>query len=138
MLASVTLVAVLCTIASASQTHGAASCHAGSAAAEPSRRVAAAFERRYAAWHREAKRIQFSSNTHDYISLPSYRRIVALGPRAVRLLQTKLLEDRGIDFMLADAVVAICGWDRRAFASESAQAFRDKVLRRLGSGHGAR
>jgi hypothetical protein len=49
-------------------------------------------------------------------------------------LQTKLLEDRSADFMLADAVVAICGWDRRAFASDSAQGFRDKVLRRLGAG----
>ena len=91
----------------------------------------AAFERRYAAWHREARRIGFSSNTRDYISLPSYRRIVALGPHAVPLLRTKLLEDRSADFMLADAVVAICGWNRRDFASDSAQAFRDKVLRRL-------
>jgi hypothetical protein len=33
--------------------------------------------------------------------------------------------------VLADAVVQICGWDRRDFASDSAQAFRDKVLPRL-------
>ena len=133
-LASLALGGVLCALAPVGQTQAAVSCGDRIVAGESSRRVAAAFERRYAAWHQEAKRIQFSSNTHDYISLPSYRRIVALGPRAVPLLQTKLLEDRGADFMLADAVVAICGWDHRAFASDSAQAFRDKVLRRLRAG----
>jgi hypothetical protein len=133
-LASFALAGVLCAIAPAEKTRAAVSCREGTVTVAPGRRVAAAFERRYAAWHREAKRIQFSSNTHDYISLPSYRRIVALGPHAVPLLQTKLLEDRSGDFMLADAVVAICGWDRRAFASDSAQGFRDKVLRRLGAG----
>lgn len=33
--------------------------------------------------------------------------------------------------MLADAVVEICGWDRPALANDSAQVFRDNVLRRL-------
>src|SRR5690349_8805560 len=83
MVASFALGGALCAIAPAEKTHAAVSCRDGIVAAEPSRRVAAAFERRYAAWHREAKRIQFSSNTHDYISLPSYRRIVALGFPAV-------------------------------------------------------
>src|SRR5262249_47263929 len=92
-LTSLTFAGVLCVIAPPEKSQAAASCHGGSAAAAPGRRVAAAFERRYATWHREAKRIQFSSRTHDYISLPSYRRIVALGPHAVPLLQTKLLED---------------------------------------------
>src|SRR5262249_21233546 len=116
MLASLALGSVLCALAPAGQTRASVSCRDRIVAAEPGRSVAAAFERRYAAWYREAKRIQFSSNTHDYISLPSYRRIVALGFPAVPLLQTKLLEDHGADFMLADAVVAICGWDRRDFA----------------------
>jgi hypothetical protein len=130
-LATLTLAGVLCVIGPTEKSRAAASCRDGIVAAEPSRRVAVAFERRYAAWHREAKRVQFSSNTRDYISLPSYRRIVALGLRAVPLLQTKLSEDHGADFMLADAVLAICGWNRRDFAGDSAQAFRDKVLRRL-------
>jgi len=33
--------------------------------------------------------------------------------------------------MLARAVVEICDWDRQTFASDSEQAFRDKILRKL-------
>jgi len=42
-----------------------------------------------------------------------------------------MAQDRDADFMLARAVVEICGWDRQAFASDSEQAFRDKILRKL-------
>jgi hypothetical protein len=83
------------------------------------------------AWRREAKGVQFSSNTHDYIALPAYRRIIGLGRAALPFLEKKLSQDRGADFMLADAVVEICGWDRRALADDSAQGVRDKVLRQL-------
>ena len=34
--------------------------------------------------------------------------------------------------MLAHAVMEICGWDSQGFDSNSEQALRDKVLRRLG------
>jgi hypothetical protein len=92
-----------------------------------------AFDHLYSAWHRESESIQFSSNAHDYVSLPSFRKIVGLGPGAVPLLHEKLVQDRDIDFMLARAVVTICGWNPGDFAAGSEQAFRDKVLRRLGA-----
>jgi hypothetical protein len=107
------------------------SCHDGSGAGGAHQRAAAAFDRYYAAWRREAKAIRFSSNTRDYIALPAYRRIIGLGRPALPFLEKKLSQDRGTDFMLADAVIEICGWDRRALANDSAQAFRDKVLRQL-------
>ena len=88
-------------------------------------------ERLYSAWHRECETIRFSSNTHDYIGLPSYRKIVALGKPALPFLERRMAEDRGLDFMLAYAVVEICGWDRQEFGGGSGQDFRYKVLKKL-------
>jgi hypothetical protein len=95
----------------------------------------AGFERLYSAWHVESDAIRFSSNTYDYIGLPSYRKIVALGKAALPALEQKMAEDQGLDFMLAFAVVEICGWDRREFRGGSEQEFRDRVLRKLRAAH---
>jgi len=89
------------------------------------------FERQYAAWHQECEAISFSSNTYDYIGLPSYRKIVALGKPALPYLEQKMEEDKGLDFMLAFAVVEICGWGKQEFQRGSEQEFRDRVLRKL-------
>jgi hypothetical protein len=96
-----------------------------------SRNAADNFERLYRTWHRQSEAIRYSSNTGDYIALPAYRGIVDLGQAALPFLKKKLEQDRDADFMLARAVVEICGWDRQAFASDSEQAFRDKILRKL-------
>jgi hypothetical protein len=114
------------------------SCGDGNAAARQSapsatasRNMAGKFERLYRTWHRQSDAIRYSSNTGDYIKLPAYRGIVDLGQAALPFLERKLVQDRDADFMLAHAVVEICGWDRQAFASGSEQAFRDKILRKL-------
>jgi hypothetical protein len=114
------------------------SCGDGNAAARQSapgatasRNMAGKFERLYRTWHRQSDAIRYSSNTGDYIKLPAYRGIVDLGQAALPFLEKKLAQDRDADFMLARAVVEICGWDRQAFASDSEQAFRDKILRKL-------
>ncbi len=114
------------------------SCGAGDAAARQSasgatasRNAAGKFERLYRTWHRQSEAIGYSSNTGDYIKLPAYRGIVDLGQAALPFLEKKLTQDRDADFMLAHAIVEICGWDRQAFASDSEQAFRDKILRKL-------
>jgi hypothetical protein len=109
------------------------SCGDGNAAVRQSASGAAAgkFERLYRTWHRQSDAIRYSSNTGDYIKLPAYRGIVDLGQTALPFLEKKLAQDRDADFMLAHAVVEICGWDRQAFASGSEQAFRDKILRKL-------
>jgi hypothetical protein len=99
--------------------------------ATASRNAAGKFERLYRTWLRQSETIRYSSNTNDYIALPAYRRIVDLGQAALPFLEKKLTQDRDADFMLAHAVVEICGWDRQAFASDSEQAFRDKILRKL-------
>jgi hypothetical protein len=125
------LAGVLCGVTGDGSAIAGASCHDGGSPAVASKGTAATFERLYKAWHREAEAIRFSSNTHDYVALPSYRRIVGLGRAALPSLERKLSQDRDADFMLADAVVEICGWDRRALANDSAQVFRDNVLRRL-------
>jgi hypothetical protein len=109
------------------------SCGNGNAAVKQSaiRNAAAKFERLYRTWHRQSEAIGYSSNTGDYVALPAYRGIVDLGQAALPFLEKKLTQDRDGDFMLARAVVEICGWDRQAFASDSEQAFRDKILRKL-------
>jgi hypothetical protein len=99
--------------------------------ARASRNAAPKFDRLYRTWHRQSEAIRYSSNTNDYIALPAYRRIVDLGQAALPFLEKKLTQDCEADFMLAHAVVEICGWDRQAFASDSEQAFRDKILRKL-------
>jgi hypothetical protein len=96
-----------------------------------SRNTAGKFERLYRTWRRQSDAIRYSSNTGDYIALPAYRGIVELGQAALPFLEKKLAQDRDGDFMLARAVVEICGWDRQTFASDSEQAFRDKILRKL-------
>jgi hypothetical protein len=107
-----------------------AACHHPPGA--PSKAAAVAeFERVYAAWHQESDTIRFSSNTFDYIRLPSYRKIVAIGKPVLPALEQKMAEDKGLDFMLAFAVVEICGWDAREFRGGSEQEFRDRVLRKL-------
>jgi hypothetical protein len=93
------------------------------------------FEQLYAAWHKECGTIQYSSNVHDYIVLPSYRRMVGLGRPALPFLQRKMSEDADGDFMLAYAVVEICGWDQLDFKSGSEQEFRDQVLQKLKDNH---
>jgi hypothetical protein len=130
--------ASLCATIADRQAMAAPSCDDGSAAvtqaasgAMARRNAAAKFERLYRTWHRQSGAIQFSSNTGDYITLPAYRGIVGLGRSALPSLEKKLARDRDADFMLAHAVVEICGWDRQAFASDSEQAFRDKILRKL-------
>src|ERR1700730_6830118 len=114
------------------------SCGDGNAAVRQSASGAAAsrstpgkFERLYRTWHRQSDAIRYSSNTGDYIKLPAYRGIVDLGQAALPFLEKKLTQDRDADFMLARAVVEICGWDRQTFASDSEQGFRDKILRKL-------
>jgi len=97
----------------------------------PSGATASECERFYLTWHQECERIGYSSNTYDYIGLPSYRKIVAIGKPALPFLERKMAEDRGLDFMLAFAVVEICGWDRQEFRGGSEQEFRDRVLKKL-------
>jgi hypothetical protein len=118
-------------IAGPSCCDGNAALRQSAAGAMASRNAAAKFERLYRTWHRQSEAIQYSSNTGDYIALPAYRGIVDLGQAALPFLEKKLAQDRDADFMLAHAVVEICGWDRQAFASDSEQAFRDKILRKL-------
>lgn len=88
-------------------------------------------EQLYLAWHQESDRIGHSSNTYDYIALPSYRKIVAIGEPALPFLEQKMAEDKGSDFLLAFAVVEICGWDRQSLRGGSEQEFRDRVLQKL-------
>ena len=110
---------------------GNAAVRQSASAAAASRNAAPKFERLYRTWHRQSEAIRYSSNTRDYVALPAYREIVGLGQAAIPFLEKKLSQDGDGDFMLAYAVVEICGWDRQAFASDSEQAFRDKILRKL-------
>jgi hypothetical protein len=120
-------------IAGPSCGDGNAAVRQSASGATASRNAGGKFERLYRTWHRQSETIRYSSNTNDYIALPAYRGIVDLGPAALPFLEKKLVQDHDADFMLAHAVVEICGWDRQAFVSDSEQAFRDKILRKLKS-----
>src|SRR5688572_12409559 len=75
------------------------------------RSVRAQFDRHHAQWLREADAIKVSSNTYDYLRLPAFRSIVAMDRPVLPLLRSRLEQDKGLDFMLAFAVVEIEGWD---------------------------
>src|ERR1700680_2950918 len=124
-------IADLRAIAGPSCGDGNAAATQSASGATASRNTAGKFERLYRTWHRQSDAIRYSSNTGDYIALPAYRGIVDLAQAALPFLEKKLAQDRDGDFMLARAVVEICGWDRQAFASDSEQGFRDKILRKL-------
>jgi len=97
----------------------------------PGEKAVIEFERLYSSWQQECETIRFSSNTYDYIRLPSYREIVGMGKPALPSLERKMVENKGLDFMLAFAAVEICGWDRQEFRGGSEQEFRDRVLQKL-------
>jgi hypothetical protein len=118
-------------IAGPSCGDGNATVRQSASGAMASRNASGIFERLYRTWHRQSEAIGYSSNTRDYVALPAYRSIVDLGQAALPFLEKKLAQDRDADFMLAYAVVEICGWDRQTFTSDSEQAFRDKILRKL-------
>ncbi len=107
-----------------------AGCAADRSKAEPVARTEQRFDYYYLRWQRECERISFSSRTQDYTGLPAFRSIIALGRPALPYLQQKMEED----FMLAQAVVEICGWKPEEFPHESEQEFRDKVLAKLRAG----
>ncbi len=89
------------------------------------------FDKLYSSWHREYVAVSYSSNSHDYIMLPSFRKIVEMGRPALPYLERKMRENDGMDFFLAYAAAEILGWKRRDFHAVSEQEFRDQVLRRL-------
>jgi hypothetical protein len=105
----------------------------------PPAETRAEFERLHAAWRKESEGIGRSSRTSDYISLPAFRKIVAMGKPALPLLKQKMAADKDLDFFLAFAVVEICGWDRTDFRGGlGEQDFRDRVLARLREQESAR
>jgi hypothetical protein len=87
------------------------------------------FDREYAEWQkqRENSSVRYSSNTKDYVALPAFRSIVALGRPALPYLK----EQMKTDFMLAYAVAEICGWQRTDFPAYGEQDFRDMVLEKM-------
>ncbi len=111
-----------------------AGCAADRPKAEPVARTKQRFDYYYLRRQKECERISFSSRPRDYTGLPAFRSIVALGCPALPYLRQKMEEDRGLDFMLAQAVVEICGWNPEEFPRVSAQEFRDRVLDRMRAG----
>lgn len=91
----------------------------------------AQLEQLYLSWHGECETIRLSSNTMDYIGLPSFGNIINVGKPALPYLVEKMKADQGMDFMLAYAVCKICGWDYRDYQGGGEQSFRDRILKKL-------
>lgn len=89
----------------------------------------AELERLYADWPRECESVP-SSHSKAFVSLPSYRKIIAIGKPALPFLERKMAEDKDMDFMFSFGTVEICGWDM-PFRGGSVQDYRDQVLQKL-------
>lgn len=86
----------------------------------------------HSTWQKECDGIKFSSRTTDYINLPSYRKLVALGRPALPLFYERLKNTNSLDFMLAQCVVEITGWESGEFRGElGEQEFAAKVVKKL-------
>lgn len=88
-------------------------------------------EQLYLSWHRECEKIRASSNTRDYIGLPSFGKIINVGKPALPFLIQKMKANQGMDFMLAFAACKICGWNEKDFIGGGEQSFKDRVLKKL-------
>ena len=76
------------------------------------------FNSLHSSWRKECDEISFSSRTTDYIKLPSYRKLIALGRPSLPLFYERLKSTNGLDFMLAQGVIEITGWERNEFTGD--------------------
>lgn len=91
------------------------------------------FKALYAQWQQQEASINYSSRTPDYLQLPAFRSIVALGPPAVPLLREVLQADEEA-FFLAFAVAEICAWPLDSlYRGPGDQSVRVGVLEQLES-----
>ena len=103
------------------------------ASPEPTNSIKQKFEQLHAEWVKQcdAPAVSISSNPQTYTALPAFRSIVAMGRPALPYLKWQMENDRGLDFMLAYAVIEICGWKSSDFHTYDLQKFRDMVLERM-------
>lgn len=88
------------------------------------------FNDAYAAWHKKVEELR-GEPIVTFVELPEYRAIVALGAPALDGLQRKLAENKGLDFLLADAAIEIAGWNREQFPATDLKERSRMVLERL-------
>lgn len=84
------------------------------------------FNKYYAQWKNECKKVAVSSNTDDYTKQTGFKDIVNMGSIALPFIREKMRQG---DFIITKAVFEICGWNRDYFGEmRSEQELRDKVL----------
>lgn len=88
------------------------------------------FNTAYAAWRKKVEELR-GEPIATFIELPEYRAIVALGAPALEGLQRKLVENKGLDFLLADAVIEIARWNKEPIPATDLKERSRLVLERL-------
>ena len=88
------------------------------------------FNRRYEKWQSAVHAVSQYSKSTAYTGLPEYRGLIALGREALPLLFGKLEQDEGMDFLLAEGIIAIEGWDPSGFPQTDLRERRSAVLRK--------
>jgi hypothetical protein len=88
------------------------------------------FNEAYAAWRKKVEELR-GEPIASFVELPEYRAIVELGKPALDGLQRKLAEGKGLDFLLADAVIEIAGWNRDQIPATDLKERGRIVLQRL-------
>lgn len=91
----------------------------------------ARFEHLYLAWRSESEALFPSSYSATYTQLPQFKAMIDLGEPAVPYLEKKLRANKGMDFMLADAIIAIMHWKSADFSESNRTLRRVEVLNRL-------
>lgn len=86
---------------------------------------------RYAKWKARMKDMPPYSKSTAYTSLSEYQDFIALGLEAVPFLLQKLRENEGMDFLLADAIINIKGWDPTSFPQTDLEKRRLAVIEKL-------
>lgn len=94
------------------------------------------FACRHKKWTTAAESMPFYSKSTAYTDLSEYRDIVALGPDVLPLLLQKLKANRGMDFLLVDAIIEIQGWDPEDFPQTDIGKKRLAVIEALDKRYG--
>jgi hypothetical protein len=93
-------------------------------------RIKDEFDRRYAEWRSAARAKSMYSKSTAYTALPEYRALIALGKEALPFLIEKLEKDEEMDFLLAEGIIDIEGWNPAEFSKTDLKERRTVVLQR--------
>ncbi|MFO0940478.1 MAG: hypothetical protein U0930_06895 [Pirellulales bacterium] len=89
------------------------------------------FSQIYARWKKIEPELRIYSKTTPIKKMQEYKDFLTLGKEIIPLLEEKLRQDDGMDFVLCDVVIELSDWQEAEFPSGDMGARVRKVLEKL-------